>query len=235
MAVLRESNLDFEMYCQLRDKSKHKLDEFEVFPCKNCKTRHTKFLCPRLHFMPLGKHVIDRYLTDQKVDANERITSFDRHRASKESCLLKYLQNSEIYERKINEEKESSAHRNVKKERFVIDELKPLENDGTLPAVKLHEKEIEAISKMQVKFLENTAELMKNYASKMFAVEKAEDEIWTVDADRMKNYRHYFAADNSCCLEQKFDVATRARTHHQNEAQQAEMHLFEQLQKQRTQ
>lgn len=87
---------------------------------------------------------------------------------------------------------------------------------------------------MQIKFLENTTELIKNYASKVFGEEKGEDEIWTVAADRMKNYRHYFAADNSCNLEQKFDVDTRKRTLHQNQAQQAEMHLFQQAERERT-
>jgi uncharacterized protein YkuJ len=187
-------------------------------------------MCPRLHFMPLGKHVIDRYLTGQKADKNDRITAFERGRNGKQSCLIKYLKNSEIYERKMNEEKESSVHRNVKKERYLIDELKPLENDATTGKIH-HDKEIEAISKMQIKFLENTTELIKNYASKMFGVEKGEDEIWTVDADRMKNYRHYFSADNSCNLEQKFDVGSRTCSVEQSQAQQAEMQLFEQAQR----
>jgi hypothetical protein len=70
---------------------------------------------------------------------------------------------------------------------------------------------------MQTKFLENTVELIKSYASKAFGLEGAEDEIWLVGADRMKNYRHYFSSDNSCNLEQKFDVSTRVKSVQDNE------------------
>jgi hypothetical protein len=71
---------------------------------------------------------------------------------------------------------------------------------------------------MQTKFLENTAELIKSYASKAFGMEGGEDEIWLIGSDRMKNYRHYFNSDNSCNLEQKFNVSTRVKSIQDNEA-----------------
>ena len=54
-------------------------------------------MCPKLHFMPMKKHVTDRYLAAQKVDVNERTDIIERSRGNKHSCLLNYLQHSEIY------------------------------------------------------------------------------------------------------------------------------------------
>ena len=31
--ILKEAHLDYELYCRQRDKNRHKIDEFEVFPC----------------------------------------------------------------------------------------------------------------------------------------------------------------------------------------------------------
>lgn len=56
---LKESEMDYHHFCFLRDKDKTVIDEFEVFPCEHCpKQFHTKFSCPKLHFIPLKQMVI---------------------------------------------------------------------------------------------------------------------------------------------------------------------------------
>jgi hypothetical protein len=76
MDTLREGHLDYELYCQMKDKSKNKLDEFEVFPCKYCFTKHTKFSCPKLHFIPISQHVVNKYISHEKEGKNERVSVF---------------------------------------------------------------------------------------------------------------------------------------------------------------
>jgi hypothetical protein len=71
---------------------------------------------------------------------------------------------------------------------------------------------IAALERMQMSFLEKTTEIIKSYTTKMFGLDNGEDNIWQLDSDRMKNYRHYFSCDNSCNLEQRFDVTYRVKS-----------------------
>lgn len=41
--------------------------------------------------------------------------------------------------------------------------------------------------------------------------------MWTLDLDRMKNYKDYFSEDNPCNLEKKFDVDFREKGKAQKE------------------
>jgi hypothetical protein len=59
---MRKSRGDYEYFCFLRDKSKYLVDEFEINKCEHCKTKHTRFLCPKLHFIPIKQQVIYRAL-----------------------------------------------------------------------------------------------------------------------------------------------------------------------------
>lgn len=72
MNILRESDMDFEMYSYLRDKNKNILNEFEIFPCEFCPQKHTKFECPKLHFIPITQHVIFKNLHKEKTGKNVR-------------------------------------------------------------------------------------------------------------------------------------------------------------------
>ena len=58
--ILRESSMDYLHFCFLRDKNKSNIDEFEVLNCELCKKdqKHTKFTCPKLHYVPLHQMVI---------------------------------------------------------------------------------------------------------------------------------------------------------------------------------
>lgn len=42
--------------------------------------------------------------------------------------------------------------------------------------------------------------------------EEGADEVWLVESDRMKNYKHYFELDNSCNLVDKFNPQKRMGT-----------------------
>lgn len=70
---LRKSRGDYEYLCFLRDKSKHVVDEFEISHCKNCNTKHTRFLCPKLHFVPIKQQCINRALYNEKNSRSQRI------------------------------------------------------------------------------------------------------------------------------------------------------------------
>lgn len=72
IAILEESPMDYELYSYLRDKNKNVIDELEVFPCEYCKTKHTKFNCPKLHFIPITQHVINKHLRAYSIGKNSR-------------------------------------------------------------------------------------------------------------------------------------------------------------------
>lgn len=63
IAILKQSRLDYEHYCVLRDRSEHMLGEDEPHACKECSHEyHLKLSCPKLHYIPLREHVINKYL-----------------------------------------------------------------------------------------------------------------------------------------------------------------------------
>jgi hypothetical protein len=72
IASMQKSRGDYEYFCFLRDKNKNMPDEFEILPCASCKTNHTKFDCPKLHFIPITQHVVNKYLRNCKIDKNVR-------------------------------------------------------------------------------------------------------------------------------------------------------------------
>ena len=51
---LKDSYLDYEVFCFLQDKDMNKPDENNTSLCKICKNKyHNKAECSRLHFMPI--------------------------------------------------------------------------------------------------------------------------------------------------------------------------------------
>lgn len=48
--------------------------------------------------------------------------------------------------------------------------------------------------------------MIKLELNRALRTENGEDEVWTVNTDRMKNYKGYFASDNSCYIEDKTNV-----------------------------
>lgn len=51
--------------------------------------------------------------------------------------------------------------------------------------------------------------MIKEELNKAFRMSNEEDEVWLICSDRMKNYKGYFASDNSCNLEEKFKASIR--------------------------
>lgn len=64
--------MDYELYCLMRDKALNMPDDFELFSCEICKGKHTKFNCPKLHFIPIKQHIAYRYIYKVKKDKNYR-------------------------------------------------------------------------------------------------------------------------------------------------------------------
>ena len=73
LGILKASQMDYEHYCLLKDRMLNIPDEFELFNCEICKEKHTKFTCPKLHYIPIKQHVTDRYIHQVKFGKNFRI------------------------------------------------------------------------------------------------------------------------------------------------------------------
>lgn len=70
---LRSSDMDYQLYCLLRDRDECYLDEENIYFCDICKNRcHTKFECSKLHYRPLKQMVIYRHLDKVKKAKSKR-------------------------------------------------------------------------------------------------------------------------------------------------------------------
>ena len=64
--ILKDKDSDFQFYHEIKHRSKHFLNEFEIINCEFCNEKHNKFKCPRLHYMPIAQQIINRSLHDEK-------------------------------------------------------------------------------------------------------------------------------------------------------------------------
>ena len=62
LEILKNSACDHENFCQIRDKSKHIPDEYEVLNCELCEGKHSKMSCPKVHYIPIEQFVIFGHL-----------------------------------------------------------------------------------------------------------------------------------------------------------------------------
>ena len=60
---MKNKPVDYEHFFIIKDKEKSEFDEFEIIPCTFCgkKVCHTKFRCPKLHYMPIKQLIINKY------------------------------------------------------------------------------------------------------------------------------------------------------------------------------
>ena len=71
--ALKGCEMDYELYCMLRDKNESILDENNLYLCSICKTSyHNKFQCSRLHYRPIKQATIANYLGRMKRSSNGR-------------------------------------------------------------------------------------------------------------------------------------------------------------------
>ena len=70
--ILKEKDRDLEYFFYLKDKSKHIMDEFEIKKCEFCKSKHLKFRCPKLHYMPIRQQIIYKNINSTKQKKNKR-------------------------------------------------------------------------------------------------------------------------------------------------------------------
>ena len=66
--------MDYLLFCLLRDRNRSIPDEFEVHNCLICGKgqKHTKFTCPKIHFVPMHQMVIHKYNYTAKILKNMR-------------------------------------------------------------------------------------------------------------------------------------------------------------------
>ena len=70
---LKSSEMDYQLYCLLRDRDQCILDEENIYPCSICKNKyHNKFECSRLHYFPLKQMVVFRHLNKVNKHKMER-------------------------------------------------------------------------------------------------------------------------------------------------------------------
>ena len=74
----------------MRDKCKNIPDEFEILKCRHCNTNHTQFDCPKLHFIPITQHLVNKHLHQCRVGRCRR-RLFERSRLTHRT-LKSYLQ-----------------------------------------------------------------------------------------------------------------------------------------------
>ena len=85
--------MDYHHFCFLRDKNKSTLDEFEVYPCEYCPGKHhTKFTCPKLHFIPLKQLVIYKEQSKERKSRNPRSTGDELRNLTDKFYTLKNFQ-----------------------------------------------------------------------------------------------------------------------------------------------
>jgi hypothetical protein len=84
--------MDYIHFCFLRDRNKTTLDEFEVLTCDVCMDgkKHTKFTCPKLHFIPLKNMVIHKGMRKEKTLKTPRVTDRYRRIQLKKCNALEY-------------------------------------------------------------------------------------------------------------------------------------------------
>ena len=70
--ILKNKDSDFQFYHEIKHRSKHFLNEFELIVCEFCNEKHSKFKCPRLHYVPLAQHILHRYIYDEKISKCKR-------------------------------------------------------------------------------------------------------------------------------------------------------------------
>ena len=70
--IIKERKYDYEHYCQILDKCQNILDFYEFIECDVCKTKHSKMRCPKLHYIPIRQHVINKFILSDKTSSNKR-------------------------------------------------------------------------------------------------------------------------------------------------------------------
>ena len=70
---LKGYEIDYQLFCTLRDKDGYILNEDQVYPCHACKGEyHNKFECSKLHYRPLKRMIISRFLKKMKKQKVKR-------------------------------------------------------------------------------------------------------------------------------------------------------------------
>lgn len=89
-SILKGSDMDYELYCLLRDKCSNIPDEYELFKCSICRNHHTKFTCPKIHYIPIKQHVTNKYIHRFKTAKQFSDYEFIRYNAGKQRTMKIY-------------------------------------------------------------------------------------------------------------------------------------------------
>ena len=72
--VLKESDKDFQFYFQLKDSNNFREMQKSRDLCQHCDSKHSLFVCPKLHFMPLRSL---SFLRHQQTGLSARTANYD--------------------------------------------------------------------------------------------------------------------------------------------------------------
>ena len=123
---LMKSCGDYEYFCFLRDKHDNEPDEFEILRCEHCESRHTKFTCPALHYMPFREHLIGKSLQRHRNKKNKRQRNFIRRIQPSFKSLQSYLFLNQEEELKVFTDKNFQEAQNNRSRLFFVDQLKKM-------------------------------------------------------------------------------------------------------------
>lgn len=178
-----------------------------MFPCPHCRTKHTRFCCPKLHFIPIQQHVINKYLRAYQIGTNPR-NRLPRPPRHTPPSLLHFhrLQDLQIEPKCLRDRdlKETMRRNNTRR----------LAEDLKRQRMRADSHNEQSVAKFQLFFMEHTTEVIKEQLAKLLGAEQYEDEIWNLKLDKMRNYKGYFPADNSSNLKEKFNVDSRIEHMH---------------------
>lgn len=74
-SCLKENEFDYQLWCSAKDKDEYLFGENEIYECKVCQKdeKHDPFDCPKLHYLPIKQHIINKHLHDIKMKKMSRL------------------------------------------------------------------------------------------------------------------------------------------------------------------
>lgn len=185
--ILKQTKMDYEHFCLMRDREEYLLNENELYRCLNCPREfHNKLICPKLHYIPVKSHIIHKYLHKKHLNCNGRV-KFRRSPHSK--YQLKDRANNLVEAFRLRIENHS----------FSADQVSectdsPGKMSGTsitiLPSVRKCEPENHSRDNSH-QHAGDMWHIFNNYIARQYNID-----FWQIETDMLCNWRYYMIESN---------------------------------------
>ena len=82
MESIQPSDMDYQLFCVIRDKMESSLNENNLYSCPFCRGEfHNKFECSKLHYTPIRQIVMMKSVHKGKSEKQKRRTDFTRQKS----------------------------------------------------------------------------------------------------------------------------------------------------------